>query len=98
MMRKTWPGSQQQTSIKQPASTLKMEATWPSETSVHFQLITRYYIQDDTNVPNHRYENLKSYETECIYFILGNIQVHSVANMSVRSTEGGSHSEHGLYE
>jgi hypothetical protein len=39
-----------------------MEAVCSSETSVDFQRATRRYISEHTTLPNHRYENLKSYE------------------------------------
>jgi hypothetical protein len=37
-----------------------MEATFSSETLVHFQLPTRRYIPEDTTLRNHSCENLKS--------------------------------------
>jgi hypothetical protein len=42
-------------------STLRMEATCSSETSVDFQRTTRRYIPEDRTLHNHLYENLKSY-------------------------------------
>jgi hypothetical protein len=42
-------------------STLKMEATCSSETSVNFQRTTRRYISEDSTLHNHRCENLKSF-------------------------------------
>jgi hypothetical protein len=46
------------------SSTLKMEAICSSETSVDFQRTTRRYIPEDSNIYNHRCENLKSYKHE----------------------------------
>jgi hypothetical protein len=43
------------------SSTLKMEATCSSETSVNFQHITCRYIPEDTTLHNHCYEILESY-------------------------------------
>jgi hypothetical protein len=43
------------------SSTLKMEITYSSETSISFQRTVRRYIQEDRNIYNHRCENLKSY-------------------------------------
>jgi hypothetical protein len=43
------------------ASTLKMEATYSSETLVDFQWTTRRYISENIILHNHRCENLKSY-------------------------------------
>jgi hypothetical protein len=43
------------------SSTLKMEATCSSETSVDFQRTTRRYIPEDKTLHNHRCENLKLY-------------------------------------
>jgi hypothetical protein len=42
-------------------STLKMEATRSSKTSVDFQQTTRRYIPEDRILYNHGYENLKFY-------------------------------------
>jgi hypothetical protein len=42
-------------------STLKMEVTCSSETSVDTQRTTRRYIPEDGTLHNHRCENLKSY-------------------------------------
>jgi hypothetical protein len=42
-------------------STLEMEATCSSETSVTFQRNTRRCITEDKTLHNHRCENLKSY-------------------------------------
>jgi hypothetical protein len=42
------------------SSTLKMEATYSSETSVDFQRTIRRYITEDRTVHNHRCDNLKS--------------------------------------
>jgi hypothetical protein len=39
----------------------KMEATSSSETSTDFQRTKWHYILEDTNLRNHRHENLKSY-------------------------------------
>jgi hypothetical protein len=44
------------------SSTLKMEATCSSETSVDFQRTTRPYIPDNRTHHNHRCENLRSYK------------------------------------
>jgi hypothetical protein len=44
------------------SSTLKMEATFSSETSVDFQPTTRRYIPEDRTFQCHRCENLKSYK------------------------------------
>jgi hypothetical protein len=44
-------------------STLKMEATCSSETSVNFQWITGRYMPQDRTLHNHRCENLKPYKT-----------------------------------
>jgi hypothetical protein len=41
--------------------TLKMEATYSSETSTNFQRTTRRYIPEDKNLLYHRCEKLKSY-------------------------------------
>jgi hypothetical protein len=46
------------------ASTLKMEATWSSETSVDFQRTTRRL--EDRTLHNHRCENLKSVSFELL--------------------------------
>jgi hypothetical protein len=43
------------------SSTLKMEATCSSETSVDFQRTTQRYNPEDKTLHNHRCENLKSY-------------------------------------
>jgi hypothetical protein len=43
------------------SSTLKMEVTCSSETSVDFHRTTRLYTPGDTTLHNHRCENLKSY-------------------------------------
>jgi hypothetical protein len=43
-------------------STLKVEATCSSETSVFFQLSTQHCISEDSTLRNHRCENLKSYK------------------------------------
>jgi hypothetical protein len=43
------------------SSTLKIEVTYSSETSVYFQRATRPYIPEDRPIHNHRGENLKSY-------------------------------------
>jgi hypothetical protein len=45
---------------KQSSSTLNMEATCSSETSVDFQWTTRHYIPQDRTFHSHRCENLKS--------------------------------------
>jgi hypothetical protein len=42
-------------------STLKIEVTCFSETSVNFQRTTRRYIPEDSTLHNYRCENLKSY-------------------------------------
>jgi hypothetical protein len=42
-------------------STMKMEVTCSSETSVDFQWPSEHYIPEDTNLYTHCYENLKSY-------------------------------------
>jgi hypothetical protein len=42
------------------SATLKMEATWSSETSDNFPRITRHCIPEDTTLHNHRCENLRS--------------------------------------
>jgi hypothetical protein len=42
-------------------STMKMEATCSSETSVDFQPTTRRYIPEDRTLHNHRCENDRSY-------------------------------------
>jgi hypothetical protein len=39
--------------------------SWPSETSVVFQLSTRRYIPEDRTLHNHRCENLKFSYTHC---------------------------------
>jgi hypothetical protein len=41
--------------------TLKMEATYSSETPVDFQLITRRYIPEISTLHNHRCDSLKSF-------------------------------------
>jgi hypothetical protein len=43
------------------SSTLKIEETCSSETSVHFQQTTRRYIPEDRILHKHRCEKLKSY-------------------------------------
>jgi hypothetical protein len=43
------------------SSTLKMETTCSSETSVDFKQTIRRYIPEDSTLHNHRSENLKSY-------------------------------------
>jgi hypothetical protein len=43
------------------SSTLKMEATCSSETSVEFQRNTRHYTPEDRTPLKHLCENLKSY-------------------------------------
>jgi hypothetical protein len=43
------------------SSTLKMEGTCSSETSVDFQRTTQHYIPEARALHNHRCENLKSY-------------------------------------
>jgi hypothetical protein len=43
------------------SSTLKMEATCSSETSVDLQWTTRRYIPEDRTLYNHRCESLKPY-------------------------------------
>jgi hypothetical protein len=43
------------------SSNLKTEATYSSETSVDFQRTIQHYIPEDSNLHNHRCENLKSY-------------------------------------
>jgi hypothetical protein len=43
------------------SSTLKMEVTCSSETSVDFQRTTQRYIPKDRNIHNHRCEDFKSY-------------------------------------
>jgi hypothetical protein len=43
------------------SSTLKMEATSSSETSVEFQGTTRRYIPEDRKLHSHGCENLNSY-------------------------------------
>jgi hypothetical protein len=43
------------------SSTLKMEAICSSETSVNTQRVTLRSIPEDGTLPNHRCENLKSY-------------------------------------
>jgi hypothetical protein len=42
-------------------STLNMEASCSSETSVDFQLTKRRYIPENRTLHNHRCDNLKSY-------------------------------------
>jgi hypothetical protein len=44
------------------SSTLKMETIRYSETSVEFQRITWYYVQEDRTLNDYRCENLKSYK------------------------------------
>jgi hypothetical protein len=44
------------------SSTLKMEETHSSETSMYFQQTTRRYIPEDRTRHNHRCENLKFYK------------------------------------
>jgi hypothetical protein len=46
------------------SSTMKMEATCLSETSLDFQRTTRSYIPEDRTLHNHRCDNLTSY-THC---------------------------------
>jgi hypothetical protein len=48
------------------SSTLQMEATYTSGTSVDFQRTTRRHIPVDRSLHNHRYENLVSYNN-CRY-------------------------------
>jgi hypothetical protein len=45
-------------------STLRMEAIYPSETSIDTQRTTRRYIPEDDTLHNHRCENLESYIPE----------------------------------
>jgi hypothetical protein len=45
------------------SSTLNMEPTFSSETTVDFQRPTRRYILEDRTLHNHRCENLRSYRT-----------------------------------
>jgi hypothetical protein len=52
-------------------STLKMDATCSSETSVDFQQTTRCYIPEDRTLHNHCCENLKSYSTLSVCWISG---------------------------
>jgi hypothetical protein len=47
--------------LKSYSSTLKMKATFSSETSVVFQGTTRRYIPEDRSFHNYRSENLISY-------------------------------------
>jgi hypothetical protein len=47
--------------LSSSSSTLKMRETCPSETSVDFQWITRYYIPEDRTLHIHRYEKLESH-------------------------------------
>jgi hypothetical protein len=49
------------------SSTLNMEATCSSETTVDFQRTTRNYIPEDRILHNHRCEDLKSY---LLFFLL----------------------------
>jgi hypothetical protein len=52
------------------SSTLKMEATCSSETSVAFQLTARRHIPEDITLHNHRCENLKfSYKLLIISYV-----------------------------
>jgi hypothetical protein len=44
------------------SSSLKLEATCSSETSVDFQQTTWSYIPQDTSLPNHSCENPNSYK------------------------------------
>jgi hypothetical protein len=46
-------------SFRTYSSTLKMEATCSSETSVDFQRSTPNYIRENITLHNHRFENLK---------------------------------------
>jgi hypothetical protein len=48
------------------SSTLKMEATCSSETSVDFQQATLHYIPEDRTLHTHLCENLKSYEDSSV--------------------------------
>jgi hypothetical protein len=43
------------------SSTLKMKATYSSETSVDFQRTTQRYISEDITLHNHQCENISSY-------------------------------------
>jgi hypothetical protein len=43
------------------SSTLKMEATCSSETSIDFQKITLRFVSEGSTLHNHRWENLKFY-------------------------------------
>jgi hypothetical protein len=50
------------------SSTLKMQATCSSETSVYCQRTTRRHIPEDRNLHNHRCGNLKSYTRQECFF------------------------------
>jgi hypothetical protein len=52
------------------SSTLKMEATYSSETLADFQWNTRRYIPGDRILYNRRCENLKSYRACCLLGLL----------------------------
>jgi hypothetical protein len=49
-------------------STLKMEATYPSETSIDFQRTTLRYISEDRTLHNHRCEKFKSFIMEILCY------------------------------
>lgn len=42
-------------------TSVKFEATYSSETSIEFQMITQRYITEDSTLHNHLCENLKPY-------------------------------------
>jgi hypothetical protein len=56
------------------SSTLKMEATCSSETSVASQQTTWCHIPEDDTLHNHRCENLKSY---CLFMFVGSDAIHA---------------------
>jgi hypothetical protein len=74
-------------------STLKMEAIWPSETSVDFQWTTRCYTPECSTFHSHCCDNLKSYTMICMFVFLSLwIFVHNnkiISNIIIRAIECG---------
>jgi hypothetical protein len=64
------------------SSTLKIEATCSSETSVYFQRTTRRYITEDRILHKHRCENVQSYT------VILNLVIYAIAFIRICTTIG----------
>jgi hypothetical protein len=57
------------------SSTLMMQMTCSSETSVNFKRTTRRYIPENRTLHNHRCEYLKSYTVMCLVYFLAKLHI-----------------------